>query len=97
MIEAQLKTDTNSVQLRGTYLQGKKHDLPTMIWFSDLIEPSENFKKFFEMEGSKVLDVRNVWLVDYRNMGNSDHHESFAMGVSISYNFLFFRTSLPIS
>ena len=51
-----------------------------MIWFSDLVEPSENFKKFFEMQNSKILDVRNVWLLDYRNMGNSDHHESFAMG-----------------
>jgi hypothetical protein len=77
-----LRTDTNSVQLKGTFLQGKKSDLPTMIWFADLIEPSENFKKFFTMEGSKVLDVRNVWLVDYRNMGESDHHASFAMQVS---------------
>jgi pimeloyl-ACP methyl ester carboxylesterase len=75
-----LKSDTNSVQLRGTFLQGKRSDLPTMIWFSDLVEPSENFKKFFEMQNSKILDVRNVWLLDYRNMGNSDHHESFAMG-----------------
>lgn len=71
------------MELRGTFLQGRRPDLPTMIWFSDLIEPSENFKKFFEMEGSKVLDVRNVWLLDYRNMGNSDHHASFAMGVSL--------------
>ena len=53
-----------------------------MIWFSDLVEPSENFKPFFEKEGNKVLDVRNVWLLDYRNMGNSDHHSSFDMHVS---------------
>jgi hypothetical protein len=56
-----------------------------MIWFADLVEPSENFKKFFEKDENKILDVRNVWLVDYRNMGNSDHHSSFAMAVS---NFL---------
>lgn len=78
-VEAQLKSDTGSVQLRGTFLQGKRADLPTMIWFSDLVEPSENFKTFFSSEGNKILDVRNVWLLDYRNMGNSDHHESFAM------------------
>ena len=50
-----------------------------MIWFSDLIEPAENFKKFFTQEGSKILDVRNVWLLNYRNMGDSDHHSSFDM------------------
>lgn len=50
-----------------------------MIWFSDLVEPVENFQAFFQSEGNKVLDVRNVWLLNYRNMGDSDHHESFLM------------------
>jgi pimeloyl-ACP methyl ester carboxylesterase len=50
-----------------------------MIWFSDLVEPAENFTKFFTQEGSKILDVRNVWLLNYRNMGDSDHHSSFDM------------------
>ena len=54
-----------------------------MLWFSDLVEPASNFKKFFEMDGNKILDVRNVWLVDIRNMGESDHHSSFAMEVSL--------------
>lgn len=77
--KAQKKTSTESVQLRGTFLKGKKADLPTMIWFSDLVEPVENFEKFFKMEGNKILDVRNVWLLNYRNMGLSDHHSSFDM------------------
>jgi hypothetical protein len=50
-----------------------------MIWFSDLVEPVENFEAFFKNGGSKILDVRNVWLLNYRNFGHSDHHESFAM------------------
>lgn len=50
-----------------------------MIWFADLVEPAENFRAFFNRPDNKILDVRNVWLVDYRNMGNSDHHESFSM------------------
>jgi len=77
--KAQLKTSTDSVELRGTFLKGKRADLPTMIWFSDLVEPAANHKAFFEQQGSKVLDVRNVWLLDYRNMGHSDHHASFSM------------------
>ena len=81
-IEAQKKESTESVQLRGTYLKGRKHDLPTMIWFSDLIEPVENFEKFFTKKDNKILDVRNIWLLNYRNMGHSDHHESFDMNVS---------------
>jgi hypothetical protein len=50
-----------------------------MIWFSDLIEPASNFKEFFLKENNKILDVRNVWLLDIRNMGDSDHHSSFDM------------------
>lgn len=48
-----------------------------MIWFADLCEPVANFKKFFERKDNKVLDYRNVWLIDHRNFGESDHHESF--------------------
>jgi hypothetical protein len=80
-IEAQKQSSTEAVKLRGTFLKGKKTDLPTMIWFSDLVEPVENFEKFFTQEGSKILDVRNVWLLNYRNMGDSDHHESFDLHV----------------
>jgi pimeloyl-ACP methyl ester carboxylesterase len=43
------------------------------------MEPVENFKSFFTNPKNKVLDNRNVWLLDYRNMGNSDHHASFDM------------------
>ena len=53
--------------------------MPTMIWFSDLVEPASNFKDFFMREDNKILDVRNVWLLDIRNMGDSDHHGSFDM------------------
>lgn len=50
-----------------------------MIWFGDLVEPAANFKGFFSRDDNKILDVRNVWLLDYRNMGDSDHHPSFDM------------------
>ena len=53
-----------------------------MIWLSDLIEPAENFTGFFQREDNKILDVRNVWLLNYRNFGDSDHHDSFALEVS---------------
>jgi hypothetical protein len=67
------------VELRGTFLKGRRADLPTMIWFSDLVEPVENFAPFFAKENHKILETRNVWLLNIRNMGDSDHHESFAM------------------
>ena len=59
--------------------------MPTMIWFADLVEPVENFQKFFNRPDNKILDHRNVWLVNYRNMGHSDHHASFSMDVSKFY------------
>ena len=80
-IEARRQESTEAVKLRGTLLKGRRSDLPTMIWFSDLVEPVENFESFFNQPGNKILDVRNVWLLNYRNMGDSDHHESFDMQV----------------
>lgn len=70
---------TTDVKLRGTFLQGSKPDLPTMIWLPELTEPSANFAPFFNTPGSKILKTRNVWLLDYRNQGASDFHGSYDM------------------
>lgn len=74
-----LRTNNDDVQLRGTFLKGRRSDLPTLIWFSDLVEPADSFVPFFSRPDNKILDVRNVWCLNYRNMGDSDHHESFSM------------------
>lgn len=50
-----------------------------MIWFSDLVDPADSFVPFFSNPDNKILDVRNVWCLNYRNMGDSDHHDSFSM------------------
>jgi hypothetical protein len=63
-------------------IKGKQADLPNLIWLSDLLEPAENFNKFFSREDNKVRDVRNVHLLNTRNFGDSDHHDSFTLEVS---------------
>lgn len=70
------------MKLRGHLIKGRQADLPTLIWLADVLEPAENFAKFFERKDNKVLDVRNVLLLNYRNMGDSDHHPSFDLDVS---------------
>jgi esterase len=50
-----------------------------MIWLPEIIEPSQNFVKFFNRQDNKIKEVRNVWCLDYRNQGASDHHESYDM------------------
>ena len=77
--EAHKVFDTNAVKLRGTHIKGKQPDLPTLIWLPELIEPAENFAPFFTAKENKITDVRNVWLLNYRNQGNSDHHDSYDM------------------
>lgn len=75
----QRQTDTNAVKLRGTFLEGRQPDLPTMIWLPELTEPAENFEPFFSDKQNKVRHLRNVWLLNYRNQGDSDHHNSYDM------------------
>lgn len=60
-------------------MKGRQADLPTMIWLPEITEPAENFSSFFGQRKNKILDVRNVWLLNYRNQGNSDHHDSYDM------------------
>jgi hypothetical protein len=55
--------------------------MPTLLWFPDVMEPAENFEKWFLSPENKVLDYRNVWLLNPRNFGDSDHHDSFDMEV----------------
>lgn len=71
--------NTNEVKLSGTFIEGKEKDLPTMIWLPELVEPAENFSKFFNNPANKISSVRNVWLLNYRNQGGSDHHHSYDM------------------
>ena len=69
--------------MRGKFLKGRRPDLPTLIWLADVLEPAENFSKFFTREDNKIADYRNVWLLNYRNFGDSDHHDSFSLEVGI--------------
>ena len=82
-IEATYQKENERVKLRGKFLKGRGEDLPTLIWLADVLEPAENFTKFFTREDNKIADVRNVWLLNYRNMGDSDHHDSFALDVRL--------------
>jgi len=38
-----------------------------MIWLPELIEPAANFAPFFNRADSRIRDLRNIWLLDYRN------------------------------
>lgn len=71
--------DTGAVKLRGKLLKGRNSDLPTMIWLPELIEPAANFETFFNRPDNRIMDFRNVWLLDYRNQGDSDHHPSYSL------------------
>lgn len=44
-----------------------------MIWLPELAEQAENFEKFFSMPNTKIRSLRNIWLLNYRNQGSSDH------------------------
>lgn len=53
--------------------------MPTLIWLPEMVEQAENFEKFFGDPKSKIRKERNIWLLNYRNQGSSDHHESYDM------------------
>lgn len=65
------------MKIRGKYLKSKNEDMPTLLWFPEVLEPAENWENWFKRPENKILDCRNVWLLNPRNFGDSDHHSSF--------------------
>lgn len=63
--------------MRGTFLKGKYDDLPTMIFFTEACDLTNNWIPFFTNPHYDILSHRNVWLLNPRNFGNSDRHPSF--------------------
>lgn len=76
---ATYQTDTSRVKLRGKLLKCKKPDMPTLIWLPEVMDQAESFEKFFTHPKNEALFNRNIWLLNPRNFGNSDHHDSFSM------------------
>jgi pimeloyl-ACP methyl ester carboxylesterase len=74
---AMYQSDSNKVRLRGKFLKSRNDDMPTMLWFPEVMEPAENWESWLKKPDNKILDYRNVWLLNPRNFGDSDHHNSF--------------------
>ncbi len=58
--------------------------MPTMLWFPEALDSAESWESWFQKSDNNVntyitqiLDYRNFWIVNSRNFGDSDHHDSF--------------------
>jgi pimeloyl-ACP methyl ester carboxylesterase len=76
---ATYQKDSKNVNLRGSFLKSRKPDMPTLIFFPEVMESVENYEKFFSDPQHSILDYRNVWILNPRNFGNSDHNDSFRL------------------
>lgn len=65
------------MNLRGIYIKGNYLDLPNFIFLTEMCDPTVNWIDFFCAPENKILDYRNVWILNTRNFGNSDRNESF--------------------
>lgn len=74
---ATYQTNQSNVKLRGKFLKSTRPDMPTLVFFPEILEEAESYEKFFADKNHGILDYRNVWILNPRNMGNSDHHDSF--------------------
>jgi len=68
----ELVKDTKDVQLRGLRLKGNFEDLPNLIFFTDIFDSPESWLPFFMNDKHKILDYRNVFILNPRNFGLSD-------------------------
>lgn len=73
------QTDSSKVKLRGKLIKSNREDMPTMIMLPEMLENATNFEPFFNRPHNTILDYRNVWLLNHRNFGDSDHNSSFAL------------------
>lgn len=68
----ELQKNTKDVQLRGLRLKGNSEDLPNLIFFTDVFDTPESWLPFFMNDKHKILDYRNVYILNPRNFGLSD-------------------------
>lgn len=68
----ELQKDTKEVQLRGLRLKGNFEDLPNLLFFTDIFDTPESWLPFFMNDKHKILDYRNVYILNPRNFGLSD-------------------------
>lgn len=71
----ELQKDTKEVQLRGLRLKGNYEDLPNLIFFTDIFDTPESWLPFFMNDKHRILDHRNVYILNPRNFGLSDRCE----------------------
>ncbi|OMJ95715.1 hypothetical protein SteCoe_779 [Stentor coeruleus] len=64
---------SDKLQLRGTLIKSTSNDMPTILAFPDLLENPDSLRPLFN---KKLLEVRNVWLLSYRNSWLSERNES---------------------
>jgi len=76
--EPTLVKDTRDVELRGIKLKGRSNDLPSMIFFPDIMDTAENWLSYFMNAPNSVLNYRDVYIVYPRNFGSSDWCEHIA-------------------
>lgn len=72
-------SNTKEVTLRGSFIKGNYNDLPNLIFFSETLDPVTNWIPFFTNPDNKFLDFRNIYLINPRNIGTSDYHDSFGI------------------
>ena len=47
-------SDSTKVKLRGKFLKSKREDMPTLLWFPEVLEHANSSEKFFTNPLNKV-------------------------------------------
>lgn len=76
---ASFQTDSSKVKIRGKFLKSQSPDMPTLLFFPEALKEAHTYEKFFTNPNHDILKYRNVWILNPRNFGDSDHHESFCL------------------
>lgn len=50
--------------------------MPNLIFFVDWFDKVDNWLSFFTQKRQDILELRNVYILNERNFGNSDSHTS---------------------
>lgn len=73
MLKRFFSTKVGQPALRGTLLKCTQPDMPTILAFPDLLDNPETLRPLFN---KKLLEIRNVWLLNYRNSWLGDRADT---------------------
>jgi len=59
-LDAFYESDNSKVKMRGKFYKSRNVDMPTMLWFPEVLDLPENYDKWLNNADNKVIKIQKI-------------------------------------